>query len=162
MYFEYGETELSYLRQKDRRLGEVIDRIGYIDRAVDTDLFSAIVHHIIGQQISTKAQATIWQRMQDALVKVNAETILAAGIPKLQALGMTFRKAEYITDFERLCYMCFPRWFAVADTAWNGRDEKNYREFRLAAKSYCDALRKMGVSSAPECDWDESKQMRLL
>lgn len=49
---------------------------------------------------------------------------------------------EYITDFERLCYMCFPRWFAVADTAWNGRDEKNYREFRLAAKSYCDALRK--------------------
>ena len=99
VYFEYGETELSYLRQKDRRLGEVIDRIGYIDRAVDTDLFSAIVHHIIGQQISTKAQATIWQRMQDALVKVNAETILAAGIPKLQALGMTFRKAEYITDF---------------------------------------------------------------
>ena len=99
MYFEYGETELSYLRQKDRRLGEIIDRIGYIDRAVDTDLFSAIVHHIIGQQISTKAQATIWQRMQDALVKVNAETILAAGIPKLQALGMTFRKAEYITDF---------------------------------------------------------------
>lgn len=68
---------------------------------------------------------------------------------------------EYITDFERLCYMCFPRWFAVADTAWNGRDEKNYREFRLAAKSYCDALRKMGVSSAPECDWDESPQRRL-
>ena len=47
------------------------------------------------------------------------------------------------------------------DTAWNGRDEKNYREFRLAAKSYCDALRKMGVSSAPECDWDESPQKRL-
>ena len=37
--------------------------------------------------------------MQDALGTVNAETILAAGVPKLQALGMTFRKAEYITDF---------------------------------------------------------------
>ena len=98
VYFEYGETELSYLRQKDRRLGEVIDRIGYIDRAVDTDLFSAIVHHIIGQQISTKAQATIWQRMRDALGEVNAESILAAGVPELQALGMTFRKAEYIAD----------------------------------------------------------------
>ena len=99
MYFTYGETELSYLRQKDKRLSEVIDRVGPVRRAVDTDLFSAVVHHIVGQQISTKAQATIWQRMQDALVKVNAETILAAGIPKLQALGMTFRKAEYITDF---------------------------------------------------------------
>ena len=30
---------------------------------------------------------------------VNAETILTAGVPKLQGLGMTFRKAEYITDF---------------------------------------------------------------
>ena len=63
MYFTYGETELSYLRQKDKRLGEVIDRVGPVRRAVDTDLFSAVVHHIVGQQISTKAQATIWQRM---------------------------------------------------------------------------------------------------
>ena len=26
VYFEYGETEISYLRQKDKRLCEVIDR----------------------------------------------------------------------------------------------------------------------------------------
>ena len=99
MVFAYGEAELSYLRQKDARLGAVIDRVGHIDRTVDTDLFSSVIHHIIGQQISMKAQATIWQRMQDALGKVNAETILASGVPSLQALGMTFRKAEYITDF---------------------------------------------------------------
>ena len=99
MYFAYGETELSYLRQRDRRLCAVIDRVGHIDRAVDPDLFSSVVHHIIGQQISTKAQATIWCRCQDALGATNAETILAAGVPTLQGLGMTFRKAEYITDF---------------------------------------------------------------
>ena len=101
VYFAYGETELDYLRKKDKRLCEVIDRIGHIDRAVDTDLFSSVIHHIIGQQISTKAQATIWQRMQDALGAVNAETILTAGVPKLQGLGMTFRKAEHITDFAK-------------------------------------------------------------
>ncbi len=99
LVFAYGETELSYLRQKDARLGAVIDRVGHIERAVDTNLFSSVIHHIIGQQISMKAQATIWQRMQDALDAVNAETILASGVPSLQALGMTFRKAEYITDF---------------------------------------------------------------
>jgi len=99
LYFEYGETELSYLRHKDKRLCEVIDSIGHIDRTVDADLFSSVIHHIIGQQISTKAQATIWQRLQDALGTVNAETILAAGVPRLQSMGMTFRKAEYITDF---------------------------------------------------------------
>ncbi len=99
MYFEYGETELSYLRQKDKRMCEVIDRIGHIERTVDTDLFSSVVHHIIGQQVSMKAQATIWRRMQDALGDVNAAAVAAAGVPQLQALGMTFRKAEYITDF---------------------------------------------------------------
>ena len=108
MVFAYGETELAWLRKKDKRLGEVIDRIGHIDRAVDMDLFSSVVHHIIGQQIATKAQATVWQRMQEALGAVNAETILAAGVPKLQSLGMTFRKAEYITDFaEKVCTGAF-------------------------------------------------------
>ena len=99
MFFAYGEAELACLRARDKRLCEVIDKIGHVDRVVDTDLFSAVVHHIIGQQISTKAQATIWQRVQDALGTVNAEAILAAGVPILQALGMTFRKAAYITDF---------------------------------------------------------------
>ena len=99
MYFQYGAVEIDYLSQKDKRLGEAIQKIGPIQREVDSDLFSAVVHHIIGQQISTKAQATIWQRMQEALGTVDAEHILAAGVPQLQKLGMTFRKAEYITDF---------------------------------------------------------------
>ena len=99
MYFQYTTKETDYLSQKDKRLGEAIQRIGPIQRDADTDLFSSVVHHIIGQQISTKAQATIWQRMQEALGSVDAEHILAAGVPQLQKLGMTFRKAEYITDF---------------------------------------------------------------
>ena len=101
MHFEYGEKEISYLKSKDAKLAEVIDTLGFVEREIDTDLFSAVVHHIIGQQISTKAQATIWQRMQDTLGQVNAETILSAGVSNLQALGISFRKAEYITDFAR-------------------------------------------------------------
>ena len=99
MYFQYGEAETTYLSARDERMAAVIAQVGHIEREVDTDLFSAVVHHIVGQQISTKAQATIWQRIQDTLGEVHAETILNAGVPALQALGMTFRKAEYITDF---------------------------------------------------------------
>lgn len=99
MYFEYDETEVAYLRQRDARLAEVIDRVGHVEREVDPDLFSSVVHHIVGQQISTKAQATIWARLRGGLGAANAQTVLAAGVPKLQSFGMTFRKAEYITDF---------------------------------------------------------------
>lgn len=99
MYFKYGENEILYLKNKDRKLAEVIEKISLIKRETDTDLFSSVIHHIIGQQISTKAQATIWQRMQKDLEEINAETILSVYISKLQSYGMTFRKAEYITDF---------------------------------------------------------------
>lgn len=99
MYFIYGDTEIEYLKRKDKILGEVIERVGYIEREIDPDLFSAVLHHIVGQQISTKAQATIWKRMRDGLEEINAQQILKAGISKLQSFGITFRKAEYITDF---------------------------------------------------------------
>ena len=99
MVFEYGETETDYLKKKDARLAEVIEKIGHIDRPVDTDLFSSVVHHIIGQQISTKAQKTIWQRMNDALGEVTPETVDRVAVEELQSLGMTFKKAEYIKDF---------------------------------------------------------------
>lgn len=126
MYFEYGETELAYLRKRDKRLCAVIDRIGHVDRAVDPDLFSSVVHHIIGQQISTKAQAIIWQRMQDALGAVNAEAVLAAGVPALQALGMTFRKAEYMTDFaEKVQTGAFD-----LDAVWHMRDAEAIEALR--------------------------------
>lgn len=98
-YFPYGEKELAYLRKKDKKLSAVINRVGHIERAVDDDLFSAVVHHIVGQQISTKAQATVWARVQNALGTVDAEHVLDYGEANLQSLGISFRKAEYITDF---------------------------------------------------------------
>ena len=101
MYFQYGQEETEYLSGKDEKLGAVIAQVGRVNREVDTDLFSAVVHHIVGQQISTKAQATIWQRMRGARGTVDAEHILEAGNEQLQLLGISCRKAEYITDFAR-------------------------------------------------------------
>lgn len=99
MYFDYGAREVDYLKARDRVLGEVIDQVGHVAREVDPDLFSAVVHHIVGQQISTKAQATIWARMRERLGEVNARTVAAAGTAALQSVGISLRKAEYIQDF---------------------------------------------------------------
>ena len=99
MYFDYGAREVDYLKARDRVLGEVIDQVGHVEREVDPDLFSAVVHHIVGQQISTKAQATIWARMRERLGEVNARTVAAADTAALQSVGISLRKAEYIQDF---------------------------------------------------------------
>ena len=41
MFFQYGEKEITYLKQKDKCLAEVIDKIGKVEREVDGDLFSS-------------------------------------------------------------------------------------------------------------------------
>lgn len=99
MFLEYGEKETEYLKSKDKRLGDVIDKIGHITRQADDSLFSSVIHHITGQQISTKAQATIWQRMKDAFGEVSPVNIADTDIATLQSFGITFRKAGYIKDF---------------------------------------------------------------
>lgn len=99
MFFEYGDKETAYLAARDKKLGEAIARIGHVYRSVDADLFAAVVHQIMGQQISTAALQTLWRRLNDRLPKVDAEGILWLGKEGIQEVGMSFRKAEYILDF---------------------------------------------------------------
>ncbi len=99
LYLTYGEKEINYLKSKDKKLAAVIDRVGYIERLTDEDLFSSVVHHIIGQQISTAAQRTIWGRLTEKVDVVDAQHLLDLGREELQSIGMTFKKAEYILDF---------------------------------------------------------------
>lgn len=101
MNFEYGEEEIKYLKSKCDKMKEVIDKIGMINRTIDTDLFSAVIHHIVGQQISMKAQETIWNRFKDYFKVFNAKSVVKAGIEDLQKLGISVKKAEYIYDFAR-------------------------------------------------------------
>ena len=45
-YFQYGEKELSYLKQRDKRLSEIIDKVGWVKRSVIPNLIAALVHTI--------------------------------------------------------------------------------------------------------------------
>lgn len=100
--FKYGEEEITILKAKDRRLAEVIEKVGLIERAVIPDLFSALVNSIVGQQISTKAHVTIWDRMLTEIgYPMTPERIDAIDADTLQKFGITFKKAEYIKKAAR-------------------------------------------------------------
>lgn len=99
MYFEYGEKEIRYLQSKDKKLAEVITRLGHIYRTCCNDLFEAVVNSIIGQQISTKAHETIWEKIKNDLGKLDANKIIKLGKENLQAYGTTWKKVDYIIDF---------------------------------------------------------------
>ena len=99
MNFPYSQKELDYLSERDPLLGGVIRAVGFIERTVEEDVFSAVVHHIIGQQISMRAQETVWRRLQDLLGEVTPSTLAEADTEAVKGCGMTYRKADYIRDF---------------------------------------------------------------
>ncbi len=96
LYFQYSAVEKNFLKSKDPRLAEVIEKIGHIHRAVNPDLFSSLMHSIVGQQISTKALATIWQRMVEGLGDITPASICGCSAEYLQSFGLSFRKVEYM------------------------------------------------------------------
>lgn len=101
MYFEYGEKEQEYLKKRDPALGEVIADLGRIHREVEPDLFSAVVHQIVGQQISMAAQRTVWERMQHRFGCIAAKTMAEAEKEALKNCGLSYRKVDYIQSFAR-------------------------------------------------------------
>ena len=94
--FPYGQVEIDYLKQQDETLGAAIDRIGKIERKITSDPFASLVHSIVGQQISTKAAVTVWNRLSGLLGDVTPERIAAVPLEEIQACGISVRKAGYI------------------------------------------------------------------
>jgi DNA-3-methyladenine glycosylase II len=97
-YFQYGQAEIAHLRKADRRMAAVIDRLGFIRRRVIPDLFTALVHSITGQQISSKAHETVWKKFMEKAGNVSPETILSISPEELQSVGISFRKVKYIQN----------------------------------------------------------------
>lgn len=98
MIFEYGKKEMDFLSKKDKKLKEQIEKIGFIKRNINDDIFSSLVNIIIGQQISSKAQKSIYQKIQLGLGEITPSKINNLKKEELQSFGMSFRKAEYIKN----------------------------------------------------------------
>ena len=94
--FIYGEAEINHLKSRDKALSAAIDEIGVIEREVNPNVFSMLINSIVGQQISTKAQATVWARMKTGLGEITPQILLSCPESQLQSYGISFRKVAYI------------------------------------------------------------------
>ncbi len=101
MYFEYGNREKEYLASKDPILGRVIEKRGHIYRPVREDIFTSLISHITGQQISSAAHRSVWARLEEKCHPINAENLLALGPEETQKVGLSFRKVEYMMSLAK-------------------------------------------------------------
>ena len=95
MYFKYSEKEINYLCRKDKKLKAEIERLGFLERVINPDIFASLIQSIVGQQISNKAAITVNKRLFD-LTEMKPKRLNALSIEEIQSCGMTSRKAGYI------------------------------------------------------------------
>lgn len=68
---------------------------------------------------------------------------------------------EYINNFDRLCYLAFPRFTAVAETGWTEEKNKNAADFQRRFRIYTGILNEIGITPAPPEAWNPSALDRV-
>lgn len=69
---------------------------------------------------------------------------------------------EHVRDFNRLCYMTWPRFAAVSETGWTNTDNKDYKDFRRRMTALLPLLKETGIEAAPPAEWDPDPVSRLF
>lgn len=93
--FQYDNSHTDYLASRCPKMAMAIDKIGHIDRPVNPDIFSELIRAIIGQQISSSAAQTVWQRLMN-LTDITPNALANLSADDLQGIGISYRKVGYI------------------------------------------------------------------
>ena len=90
---------MDHLRRIDPRWGAIIEAVGPCRLQLRPDRFGTLVRAIIGQQISSKAAASIDSRLRDLAGEPHSpEPLLAIGEEGLRSVGLSGVKARYILN----------------------------------------------------------------
>ena len=100
------EAGLDKLAQTDKDVAAAIELVGYPLERINPQGFSTVLRVIVGQQLSVKAAATIWGRVQDLVgetavpddyVKISDEALRGAGLSR-QKINYVRSLCETIND----------------------------------------------------------------
>jgi DNA-3-methyladenine glycosylase II len=108
------------LARGDDVLGRIIRAYPRIALARRGEAFATLARAIVGQQISTKAAQSVWDRLLAASPRMHPAAVARMRVPTLCACGLSGRKAEYIRDLARHFRdgrLDAARWGAMPDEA---------------------------------------------
>lgn len=101
MIFKYRKEDLTYLAQRDPKLGRVIEAAGPLKPEVSADLFETMVTNILSQQISNAAFQNIKKRFYAEFHPFDAGKLSGASEEQMKKLGVSRQKASYIIGLAR-------------------------------------------------------------
>ena len=95
---EYWDRAKRALARRDPVMAAIIRRHPAVHLVPRGDPFLTLARAIVGQQISTKAAQSVWNKVLNLVPEVTPAKVLKANSKQLRACGLSERKAEYITD----------------------------------------------------------------
>jgi DNA-3-methyladenine glycosylase II len=102
----------------DPVLSKIIEQVGPFRMVYRDPDFSTVVRSIVYQQVSGKAAATIYARLEQAVRRVTPKAILALSEEDLRACGLSGQKRSYIRDLAEKTHageLKFPRLVRMSD-----------------------------------------------
>lgn len=107
--FDQDKVSLAtqYLVDRDTKLAEIIEEVGPLQIEAKEDEFLTLCSTIINQQLSGKASATIFGRVNNLAQDYggfNAEALSKIPIDKLKACGVSRTKSEFIIGIAELLH----------------------------------------------------------
>lgn len=95
---EYWADAKKHLAKCDPVLRKIIRASRDVDITSRGDAFQTLARSIVGQQISTKAAASIWTRFADCAGAVTPAAVAALEHEAMRACGLSNAKARYVQD----------------------------------------------------------------
>ncbi len=94
-YFNYTEQQLLELKSRDKKIAELINKIGIIKRETNPHIFNELIRSMVAQQISTKSAITVSNRLIEN-IGLAPENLANAKVEDIQSCGMSMIKANNI------------------------------------------------------------------
>jgi DNA-3-methyladenine glycosylase II len=106
--WEYG---IKYLTEVDNVLGDIIQKFPKSKIQFKNNAFKTLTQSIVGQQISIKAAASIWSRLETLLDgQITQQNIINIKETKLKKIGLSRQKISYLKDLSNS---------NIESTSWN-------------------------------------------
>jgi DNA-3-methyladenine glycosylase II len=101
----YWDEACKHLAKRDRVMKKLIPQFGEARLQSRGDAFTTLARSIVGQQISTKAAQSVWDKFAALLdapsTKLAPAEVLKLRADTMRAAGLSTRKVEYLRDLAR-------------------------------------------------------------
>lgn len=98
MALAFWKQAISDLSARDQVMKQIIQCYSDSMPAEQGDAFTTLARAIVGQQISVKAAASVWQKVVTSIQTVTPETVLTTETDLLRTCGLSLRKIDYLRD----------------------------------------------------------------